>query len=94
MPKMKTDIDSSSNTRTLYATSPGRNFQSRQTCSVCGAPVEIPRTSLGERVMNVVCGVVLLAILVPGFWLVEHWAEQQGQHMVNRFPWYERFDDW
>lgn len=94
MSQMKTDIESSSNTQTLCATSIGRSFQSHPTCSVCGAPVGVVRVSLGELVVNVICGVVLTAILVSGFWLVEHWVEQQGQHLFNRFPWYERFDDW
>jgi hypothetical protein len=44
-------------------------------CPHCSIEKEVLRSSIRERVVNTLCTGLLLAVLVPTFFLVDHWLE-------------------
>jgi hypothetical protein len=44
--------------------------------------------------VNVVCGGLLLAVVIPAVWVAEQWAERQSHKLMDRMIWREPVESW
>jgi hypothetical protein len=61
-------------------------------CERCGAWLSWHRISIRETVVDVVCGSLLLAVLVPAGFVAYRWIDR-GAFFENPI-WHEPLDDW
>jgi hypothetical protein len=89
---MKDDITSISDRATNPAT---HNSGHNNRCKLCGADVaEVPPESLRERILNIVCGVVLLAVVTAVVYGGEQWISVHV-HFHLAYPlWHEPLENW
>jgi hypothetical protein len=66
----------------------------RGACPHCGWQDPPVRSSVLEAALNVVCGVLLLAILAPVLYLSEQWIEHQAQKAIQSILWREQIENW
>jgi len=67
-------------------------------CVHCGASMgvyRVERLHAGEIALNVVCGVLLIAIFVSVIYFFNAWSEHAFQHLFDhRWVWHEPLNDW
>jgi hypothetical protein len=66
-------------------------------CGHCGAHIEIHRPSrfsAGEISLNIVCGVVLVAVFVSGAYFINSLSEYATNHLFHHWAWHEPLDNW
>ena len=66
----------------------------RSRCESCNAELEDGRASLREIVLNVICLLVVLAILAPGGYLAARWIERRLDRPLWHPLWHEPLDNW
>ncbi|MGD0446146.1 MAG: hypothetical protein ABSA39_19605 [Edaphobacter sp.] len=64
-------------------------------CPCCGARVYMPRTTVKDIAIIILCSILLLAIAIPAAWATEQWMEQEGQKVVSHMMiWREPIESW
>jgi len=67
-------------------------------CVHCGANIGVSRVEklhAVEIVLNIVSGLLLIAIFVSATYFFNSWSEHEFQHLFDhRWVWHEPLDDW
>lgn len=63
-------------------------------CQHCGAEIDVERTPLRVMAANVVCGGLLLAVLIPAVYFVDHQVCRQIRRYFDHLSWREPLNDW
>lgn len=67
-------------------------------CVHCGASIggyQVERPHAGEIALNIVSGVLLIAIFVFATYFFNSWSEHEFQHLFDHhWVWHEPLDDW
>jgi hypothetical protein len=63
-------------------------------CEYCGACLRSNRIAIWERVSEVVCGSLLLAVLTLSGYVAYQLIERQEQRFLDSPVWHEPLDSW
>ena len=92
MGTLKRDIASRRKEATI--TVEAQQIEAHDACPLCGGRARSSRPSIREMLLNTVCAGILVAILIPAFWLSEQWLERAGQRAVDHMFWREPIESW
>jgi len=78
------------------ATNTGKTLQTEvnDACPLRRGQSQASQLSIWEMLLNAVCAGVLLAILVPAFYVSEEWLERVSQRVVDPMIWREPIESW
>jgi hypothetical protein len=63
-------------------------------CEFCGASSRSVRLSIGEMIVNTLCGILLLTMLMLAGYFADKWLERNGNELFEQPVWHEPLDSW